>query len=159
MILYSCDRLSMRVNIKKTHAAQTASAYNIHRISDKKHSCSISFWGSFTSPFSGNISNIIDICIHINLPESMSFVWAPRLLLLLWYRYNDDEIMTTKTWCMQRRDEFCFHLAKAVHALVSNLTKRAFDAGALVANLTKRACCMVKVQAWWRLRFCPSPLV
>ena len=33
------------------------------------------FWGSFTGPFSGNISNIIDICIHMNLPESMSFTY------------------------------------------------------------------------------------
>ena len=58
MILYSCDRLSMRVKIKETHAAQTVSAYNIHRISDEKHSCSISFWGSFTSTFSRSIINM-----------------------------------------------------------------------------------------------------
>ena len=72
---YNCDRLSMRVKIKETHAAQTASAYNIHRISDKEHSCSISFWGSFTSPFSRNIINIIDICIHMNLPDFISFTY------------------------------------------------------------------------------------
>ena len=72
---YNCDRLSMRVKIKETHAAQTASAYNIHRISDKEHSCSISFWGSFTSPFSRNIINIIDICTHMNLPEFICFTY------------------------------------------------------------------------------------
>ena len=49
---YNCDRLFMRVKNKETHAAQTVPAYNIHRISDEKHSCSISFWGSFTSTFS-----------------------------------------------------------------------------------------------------------
>ena len=76
---YNCDRLFMRVKIKETHAAQTASAYNIHRISDKKHSCSISFWGSFTSPFSRNIINIIDICIHRNLLEFISFTYEKLL--------------------------------------------------------------------------------
>ena len=65
----------MRVKSKETHAAQTVSAYNIHRISDEKHSCSISFWGSFTSTFSRNIINIIDICIHVNLPEFISVTY------------------------------------------------------------------------------------
>ena len=72
---YNCDRLSMRVKIKETHAAQTASAYNIHRISDEKHSCSISFWGSFTGPFSRNIIYIIDICIHMDVTEFISFAY------------------------------------------------------------------------------------
>ena len=35
---YNCDRLSMRIKRKETHAAQTVSFYNIHRISGEKHS-------------------------------------------------------------------------------------------------------------------------
>ena len=33
---YNCDRLFMRVKNQETHAAQTGSAYNIHRVSDEK---------------------------------------------------------------------------------------------------------------------------
>ena len=69
MSLYRCDRLSMRVKIKRN------ACRNIHRISGEKHSCSISFWGSFTSLFSRNIIDIIHICIHINVPGFISFAY------------------------------------------------------------------------------------
>ena len=65
----------MQVKRKETHAAQTVSFYHIHRISGEKHSCSISFWGSFTSHFSRNIIDIVDICIHMNLQEFTSFTY------------------------------------------------------------------------------------
>ena len=71
----------MRIKSKETHAAQTVSAYNIHRISDGKQRLILYITKDFDVRFlSGEAlralsPEVLLICIHMKLQEFIGFTY------------------------------------------------------------------------------------